>query len=574
MSATVSGRRQRPALGMPVSTPELVSALVLIATVILVVVPLGFLVYSSLLTAAPGSPQAHLTAANWRLVLNPHGRTAILNTLQLGAYVTVFALILGSFFAWIVSRADVPLIRPLSVLLVLPMLLSPLLTTLAWTVLASPRSGLINAAFHHLVPGTAPLLNVYSLAGMVVIMTLYFTPFAYLVMLGAVQGVDTSFEDASRVAGAGVGTTLRRITLPVVTPALISAGLLIFALACEQLAVPTLLGLQAKLPTLQYEIYLSMLDSPSNPNYAAAAGCFLLLITVAGILLYSRMVGVSRRFVTISGKATAAKRVSLGAWRFVALAVVLLYLFVAVVAPYAALILGSLLKYVTPNLSPDILTTNNYRELLRAPSTVTALRNTLVYSAVGASAAVAFSLLLGYMTVRRTTRMAPFIEFFAMLPLSVPAISLGLGILYASLAVPIGVYGTVWILGIAYLTRFSPQGIRTLSASLIQVDPELELASRVAGASWLTTIRRITLPLVRPALLAAWTLLFVQISLEISMTILLYTPKTATAALNIWFAYFGGDATLAYSMAVIMATLSFAAIFFGQRFAGLLSHVR
>lgn len=573
MIDTVARTPPRAGRSIRLEAPAVLSGLTLAITAVLIVLPLAFLAYSSFLTANPGSPVAHLSLASWRKLFDPHGRLAILNTLQVGLYVTACSLVLGAFFAWLVSRAEVPWIRQLSVLLVLPMLLSPLLTTLAWTVLASPRAGLLNAAFHHFVPGTTPLLNIFSITGIVLVMTLYFVPFAYLVMIGAMQGVDTSFEDASRVAGAGILTTLRRVTLPVVTPALISAALLIFALACEQLAVPTLLGLEAKVPTLQYEIYLSMLDSPANPNYAAAAGSFLLVITVAGLFLYTRMVGFARRFVTISGKAAGSRRIRLGTWRFGALAVILFYLFLAVVLPYAALILGSLLKYVTPVITPDLLTTSNYRELLSSPSTARALKNTLLFAIVGATAAVAFGVLLSYLTVRRSTRVAPLIEFFAMLPLSVPAISLGLGILWAYLVVPIGVYGTVWILLIAYLTRFSPQGIRSLSSSLIQIDPELELASRLSGASWLRTLRSITLPLIRPALLAAWTLLFVQISLEVSMTIMLYTPKTTTAALGIWFAYFGGDSALAYCLAVIMATVSFLVIIVGQRFYGLLEHV-
>ncbi|MCA1647984.1 MAG: iron ABC transporter permease, partial [Chloroflexi bacterium] len=547
-----------------------VLAPVLVISLLLVALPLGFLVYASLVSAPPGARTSALTGAHWAQLFNEHGREAILNTLQVSVYVTVCALLIGACLAWLVGRTDMRFGRQFSVLLVTPMLLSPLLTTLAWTVLASPRAGLVNAAFQSLTGASGPLLNIYSMTGMVLVMVLYFAPFAYLIMLGALQGVDASLEHASRIAGAGMLTTLRRITLPVVTPAILSAGLLIFALACEQLAVPTLLGLQAKIPTLQYEVYLSMVDSPSNPNYAAAAGCFLLLFTVVSVLLYGRMAGVSRRFVTVSGKAWASTPIQLGRWRYAALLVCTLYLVLAVVAPFGALLLGSFLRYVTPAITGDLLTFTNYQRLLANDATEVGLRNTFLLGFAGSTITLIFSAVVSYLTIRSRSLPARVLEFCAMLPLSVPSISLGLGVLWTYVGLPIGIYGTTWILLIAYLTRLSPQGIRSISATLVQIDPELEQSARVHGASRWRSVRDITMQLLRPALLAAWVLLFVQTILEISMTVMLYTPQTTTAALRIWFSYFGGDTLAAYSLAVILAAVSFGMILIGQRFFGLL----
>jgi iron(III) transport system permease protein len=545
----------------------------LVVTSSLMLLPLGFLFYTSFRTDAPGAPHAIFTLHNWQVLFDAQHRVAILNTMQIALYATVFTILIGGVLAWLIARTNVPMRRPLSLLLVLPILLSPLLTTLAWTVMASPRAGLINVAYHHFVPGFKPLFDIYSLAGIVLVMVLHFVPFAYLVMLTALQAIDASFEDASRVAGARMLTTLRRITLPVVTPAILSASLLVFALASEQLAVPTLLGPQAKLPTLQYQIYVAMVDSPTDPSFAAAAGCFLLLITIVGIFLYGRALGVARRFVTVSGKVSAPRRLRLGAWRWPALAICLLYLLLAVGAPYGALVLGSLMKYVTPMITPDLFTLRNYELLINSPPTIRAMENTLIYGLGAATLAVAFSALLSYLTTRSSSLLTRLIEQVANLPLAVPAISLGLGLLWAYLFLPIAIYGTAWVLILAYLTRFSPQGLRSLSSSLVQVDPELELAARVSGASVMRAVRDILAPLLRPALMAAWILLFVQMTLEISMTILLYTPKTATAAITIWFAYFGGNSVLAYTLAVVLASFSFVVVLIGQRFFGLLSHV-
>jgi iron(III) transport system permease protein len=539
----------------------------------LVLLPVLFLVYASLLSDAPGARGAALTLDNWTALAAPEHLLAIFNTLQLAFYVTVISVVVGTILAWLVSRTDLPWAPRLSMLFVLPILLAPLLTALAWTVLASPRAGFINVIFHYFVPVSWPLFDVYSLGGMVLVMTLYFIPFAYLVLLGALQGIDGSFEDASRIAGAGVLRTLREVTLPVVWPSLASSALLIFALAAEQLAVPTLLGLAARVPTLQYDIYIAMIQSPVNPNYAATAGTLLMLISLAGVALYRRSIGLSRRFVTISGKAAPPKRLKLGPLRYVALAFALLYLLAAVVAPYGALVLGSFLKFVSPELTPDLFTLANYTKLFQDETMLASARNSLVFSLTAATVTLGFSAVLSYLIARHGGWVSQSLELVATLPLAIPAISLGLGLLWTYVYIPVGIYGTGWILGVAYLTRFNPQSMRTLSASIVQIDPDLELATRIHGASAVRAAWDVTRPLLAPALMAAWVLIFVQMMLEISMTIMLYTPRTATVAISIWFAYFGGQSVLAYTLAVILATFSFLVIALGQRFFGLLRHV-
>lgn len=550
-----------------------VSVLTLVLVGFMVAMPVSFLVYASLLSQPPGAAGAHLTLENWALLTRPEHLRAIGNTLQLAFWVTVASVVIGGCLGWLVTRTDMPVRGPITLALVLPVLLSPLLTALAWTVLASPRSGLINVAFHAIVPVEWPLLDIFSMFGMVLVMTLYFVPFVYLVTVGALRGIDSSTEDASRIAGAGVITTLRRVTLPMITPALLSSAMLVFALAAEQLAVPTLLGLEAKVPTLQYEIYVAMIESPGSPTYAATAGTLLMLIAVIGIFVYRRGVGVSRRFVTVSGKATAPKIVRLGALRYPALGLALLYLTAAVVAPYGALLLGSFLKYVSPDLSADSFTLANYQKLSASRSSLAALQNTLVFGVIAASLTVLFGFVIGYLVARRPGKLGRALEIVAALPLSLPAISLGLGLLWAYLFIPIGIYGTAAMLVIAYVTRFTSQSLRTVSASLLQVDPDLELAARIHGASALGAVWSVTRPLLAPAIMAAWVLVFVQTILELSMTIMLYTPRTATAALSIWFAYFGGDTVLAYTLGVIMATIAFVLIFVGQRTFGLLRHI-
>jgi iron(III) transport system permease protein len=298
-----------------------------------------------------------------------------------------------------------------------------------------------------------------------------------------------------------------------------------------------------------------------------------MLNSLVGVLLNRRTIGLSRRFVTISGKATPPRRTRLGRLRYLALAVALLYLLAAVVAPYLALVLGSFLKFVSPELSPDTFTLANYARLFQDNAMRDSARNSLMYSLLTATFTLAFSAIVSYLIIRQRGWVSQAMEIVTSLPLSIPAISLGLGLLWTYIYIPVGIYGTGWILGVAYLTRFNPQSMRTLTASLVQVDPDLEFATRIHGASPLRAAWDVTRPLLAPALMAAWVLIFVQMMLEISMTIMLYTQRTATVAISIWFAYFGGQTVLAYTLAVIMATFSFIVILFGQRFFGLLRHV-
>jgi len=549
---------------------SLATALTLALTVVLAVLPIGALLYASVLSDSPGTPGATLTLKSWAQLLTTANLPAMQNTFLVSVCVTVASVAVGAFLAWIVGRTDTPYRRQFRILFILPMLFSPVLTTIAWTILANPRVGLLNDWARHVIPGSWTLVNVYSIGGMVLVESLFFIPFAYLLIVGILDTLNPSLEDASRTAGAGVLTTLRRVTLPLVTPGIAAASLLIFSLASEQFIVPVVIGLRARIPTLQYELYLSMVDSPSRPNYAAAIGCLLLVITIVGFFLNSRATRFQRRFITVTGKASAPKPVALGPWRYLTCGLAILYLLIAVAAPYGTLLLVSLMRYFTPEITPNLFTLQNYAQLASLGTTALALRNTFLYALLAATVTLGLSGGISYLVSRSESRWPRVIGFLAMLPLSVPAISLGLGILWAYLFIPTGVYGTPWILLIAYVTRFMPQGIRGISASLTQIDPELEQAARVHGAGAGRAVAGILVPLARSALLAAWTLIFVQVTLEVSMTLMLYTSKTMTAAIDIWFTYFGGNTNVAFSLAAILATFSFVAIALSQWLFGAL----
>jgi iron(III) transport system permease protein len=308
-----------------------------------------------------------------------------------------------------------------------------------------------------------------------------------------------------------------------------------------------------------------MVEFPNRPAYAAAASLVLLALALAALGLYGRFTRRQQRFVTVTGKPTPPRLTRLGRWRTPAVIFCAAYVGLAVVVPLLALTLGSLLRFVTPNLSPSLFTLDNYQLMMQRPEASSAFRNTLVYGVVAATAVVLLAAYVSHTMTRRRGRLPVVLALVAMLPASLPSLTLGLGILWAYVRLAPAVYGTVWILLLAYLTRLTPYGVRVLSGSMVQIDPELEHAARLSGSPARLTLRRIVLPLVWPALIAAWTLVFTQVILEVSMTVLLYTAPTTTVAINIWFYNFGGSTVLAYSLSVVLAAVGFAMLLASNR---------
>lgn len=545
---------------------EVAPGITLVILALLVLLPISFVLFTSVQSAEPGAPTSQFSLSHWSELSTARSRLAMFNTLRIGAMVSLLSVAIGLLLAWLVTRTDIPARRVVAALVLVPLLVSPLFTGMAWVLLSGPRAGWINAAFRNITHLDRPLFDIYSLPGIVLVLTLHYAPYAYLLIVGALNGVDPGLENASRVSGAGLFKTLRRVVFPVVTPAILSAFLLIFTLACEHFPVTTLLGLPGKVPSLQYDIYSAMVEFPTRANYAAAASVVLLGIAVVALALYNYFTRRQQRYVTVTGKPTPPKLVKLGRWRSPALIFCFVYFALAVLVPLVSLITGSLMKFITPNLAPGLFTTDNYRQVLSRPDSALALRNTLVYGLVTATLIVLAAGYISHIVVRRRSRFASAVGMLAMLPASLPALTFGLGVLWAYSRLVPQIYGTVWIILLAYLTRLTPYGVRVLTGSVIQIDAELEHAARVSGSSPFKALARITLPLVRPALLAAWALVFTQVILEVSMTVLLYTAPTSTLAIRIWFDNFGGSAVLAYSLAVILAGIGFVMLALSNRF--------
>jgi iron(III) transport system permease protein len=546
------------------------SALVTLAVTFgLIAGPVGMLFFGSLRTDAPGAPAGRFTLDNWLTVYaSAPYRTALANTVLLCGTVAFLSVTLGGLLAWILARTDIPGRATLAVLMVVPLMISNLITALAWVALAAPNAGFLNMMMRSAF-GVQTAFNVYSFGGIALVFVLHYTSLAFVALYAALQSIDGSLEDASYAVGAGVLRTALQTTLPLIRPHAAASFLLVFVFAAENFSVPLLLGGRVGFHTLASWIYIDMSGEPTRPTLAAAAGTVLLWIGLAGSLWQRRITRHAGRYAIIGGKAARARVIRLGGWKAPAMAFVVLYLLLAVGLPYATLCLGSLLKFVTPRLTLASFTLANYVNLVNVDNLL-AVQNSLLLSGLASIAAALVYVLVARLIERNPGVIGNFIDTIAIVPTAIPALVLGVGFVWALVALPLPIYGTVWALAIAYFTRFMGVGVRHARAAFTQVARELPEAARVCGASPLRAFLDVLAPLLRPSLVSLWTILFIFIFMEISITIMLYTPSTMTLPVLLWSRMSSGHQTEAFAIAVIQATIVLVVLYGSHRLFGTL----
>ena len=451
---------------------------------------------------------------------------AIVNTVAIGALTVALAGSIGVSLAWLNARSNMPLKRVLDPLNMIPFYLSSVVGALSWQVIAAPRTGLINRLVAPLFG--APPFDVYSVGGIALVLGLFYAPYVYLFTLGSLQSMDPALEDSARMSGASKLQTALRITLPLSAPAILSACILVFVTAMGIFGVPLVLGVPGNVHTLSTLIYRSINDYP--PDFATAAilssalFVFTAAFTVAQILLLR-----GRRFTTVTGKGYRPRLIDLGRWRWAAVAFNALYL-VFVIGPFVALLLVSLQDAWTGAFDWARLTLANYHKVLFVDDAAKrGLYNSLIISTVGATLAVGICMVLALTIHRTRLRGRDGIALLAMVPVTVPGIVLGLGFLVAIAATPL--YGTLWIIMIAYIVHYLPTGLRNSESLVLSISRELDESARMSGATWWRAMSRIVLPLAAPGMLSLWLLMFVTYIREVSASMMLVTFGTETMSI-------------------------------------------
>lgn len=475
------------------------------------------------------------------------------NSLWFAAGAAVFSLTVGTSLAYLNVRTDVPFKALFFAASIVPLIIPGVLYTISWIFLASPEIGLLNAALSPIV-GSAPF-DIFTIWGMIWVEGLHSSPIVFLLMVAAFRAMDPSLEESALMSGASRLQTIRKITLPLVRPALLAAVLIISITSIESFEVPALLGLQNGIYVFTSRIYFVLRTYPPDLAAAGALAVGLLVIAVIGVGVSRLLAGKgSRTFQTITGKGFRPHPMDLGRWKPVVGAAILLYFFVTVVAPLGVLFYTSLLPfYQAP--SADVLSSlsfKNYAELLRLDQAVTAMKNSLILGVCTATGVMAVMSVAAWMVVRGKTRGSGLLEQLSFVPLVIPGIVLGLSLSFVYLRSPIPIYGTLFILLIAYCTKYMPYGMRYATTSMSQISNELEESALVSGASWWQTFRRVLLPLLSPGLIAGWVYIMVVSFRELSSSILLYSPGNEVLSILIFEQYENGQFTVLAALGVVM----------------------
>jgi iron(III) transport system permease protein len=532
--------------------------------------PIVFMLWQSFLTPQTATAPARFTWENYRAAYASGETVRLLaNSLQFAVGAAVLSFLLGAAFAWINERTNTPFKSLFLGLAIIPLVIPSILFTVAWILLASPKIGIINLVLQSWSGTDTAFVDIYSLGGMIWVDGLHYSPMAFLLMTAAFRSMDPALEESALMSGAALFQVARRITLKLAWPAVLASMLILFARAIESFEVPALLGLPVGIEVYTSSIYQAVNKYPSDVGLASAYAVTLLLIVSLCVYAQSRLLGQGARFATVTGKGFRPRVVDIGGWRYLTAAMFIVYFTVVVVLPFLVLAWSSLQKfYSAPSLAgARNLTLDAYRSVVAYPGFARAVWNSLLLSIGTATLIMLVTSVICWIVVRTRMPGRLLLDNLASLPLVVPGLVLGLAIMVCYLSLDIGVYGTLWIMFIAYVTRFLPYGMRYNAASMLQIHKELEEAAAMSGASWSMAFRRIVLPLLKPGLIAGWIYVVIVSVRELSSSILLYSPDTQVVSIVIWELWQNGQYVELSAVGVMLICVLFCFVMLAQ-FAG------
>lgn len=492
---------------------------------------------------------------------------ALVNSLLLGLASATLAVILAVPMAWAVSRTDMPG-KGLTWATVLgAFILPPYLSAIGWILLAGPNAGFVNRFWRDLTGLDAPLFNVYSFEGMTLVIALNSFPLVFIFVKAALDLVSSEMEDAANILGAGTCTAMRRISIPLVLPAILGGFILVFLEAISLFGVPAILGIPARINVVTTQLW-QFFEWPVRVEVAAAYAMPLLMIT-AGLIAVQKLVLARKGFVSQTGKGGERRPIQLGPWRWVLFAWCAGVGLLAVAMPLFVLAQASFAKAWGRGFAFDNLTLANYRLLLfEHEMAMQSVWNTVWFSAAAATIAVVLALLIAYIVNRRLVRFGDALAFVAMAPFVIPGIVMAIGFYAAYAAPPLALYGTAALIILAFAARFLPIAYANAAAAIRAVHPEMEEAARILGSGRLHAVSRITAPLVRKALLGGWLIVFIVASRELSAAIFLVGPRTRTMAVLLYDMSEAGNFEVLAAFGGILLVITMAFVGVGMKLLG------
>ena len=521
-------------------------------------IPLLMLLYGSIRSAPIGEPGAHFTIANYvKAYVDKEFYLLLLNSVYYALGTCTLTFLIGTFLAWVSERTNTPLKKLFMVMSLIPFIIPGILSTISWILLLSPKIGLINIVVKEALGLEAAPFNVYSMWGMIWAESIHLYPLVFLLMSAAFRNMDTSLEEAALTAGSSTFHTFRTVTLPLMRPAMVSVLLINFIRGIEAFEVPALIGVPAKISVFTTKIFLAIHQFPSDFGLAGAYAVTLLAISTIGVLIYGKITRREERYATVTGKGYRPRVIDLGHWKWLTLGISFLVFFLAVILPIFVLLWSSFIPYYgVPSWElAGKMTWGNYHYILNYPLAATAFKNSFYLSVGTATLVMLLTSVIAWITVKTKLPGRAFLDTMCFIPIAMPGIVLGVSLIWVYLTLPIPIYGTIWVLLLAYMTKYIPYGIRAASASMIQINKELEEASFTAGGTWFQTFWKIILPLLMPGFTAGWIYISIIALRELSTSILLYSYNSTVLSIMAFDLWEGGQYTYVCALGVLMVLL-------------------
>ncbi len=493
------------------------------------------------------------------ILSQPDTYQALVNSLIIATGTTIGSTIVGTFFAWLVTRTDLPYKKLMKGMFLVPFMLPSFIGALAWKMLLSPRAGYINRFFMDTLGFDSPIFNIYSYAGIILVEIMYLFPFVFIQVCGALERMDPTLEESARISGAGLFTITRKITIPLVMPSILSGALLIMLYSMAHFGTVAVLGIENgifNIPTLIYE----RIHQSAGSFAAIRTGTVLasvLVVSAACILWLQNKILGKGRYQIIAGKSFRPMELKLRSLRMPLLIFCIAYIAFTIVLPTAVIFLvGGLKTYGLP-FTMENLSLDNYKFILfDYQVSKDAIINSIVLGLSAALITMLAGVMISYVIVKMRVRGKGILEFLGMLPFSVPGSVIALGVILTwSGKLGINLYNTIWIILVAYIARYMAFSIKANSAALEQVHDSLVEAARACGASMGQSLKDIVLPLVRPGMFAAFFLIFLPALRELTVSIMLYSPATRTIGVAIYTLNEDGETVVSAALAGIALIL-------------------
>lgn len=529
---------------------------------IIVGYPLSTLLYGSFRDAPPGEP-GKFSFGPYFSACNQENVPLIVNSVVVSLISLMVALPVGSFLAFLLSRTDFPWRNRMEGLIITPYFIPLLLYSLAWRWLASPINGILMSSFNL----STPPLNINSLWGMGWVQGIFYTPLVYTFIGASLKMMNSEIEDSARIGGANNSQTFLNITLPLILPTVTSSALLIFVLVITGFSTAAIIGLPARIYLFPTKIYELVSVYPPEINVATALSMIVILLVAFILLLRIKIVKTKlERYATITGRGRRYTPIRLeGKQKYVALASCLIYLLMALFLPIFILIFSSFLRFFTFDPSSWVFALDNYYSITKIPGVKLSLINSIIYSTTAATLSIILAFFISYIQVKRRSISSKISGFLVTIPVCVPAIVFAVGLLWAWIRVPY-VYGTPWILIMAYIASYLPYSVNSASACLLKVGNEIEESARICGSSWLVALLRVIFPLIKSGLLGSWVLLFVVFFRETACSVLLCKAGTKVVAFEIYELWGNGTWGELCAMSIFVFIVIFGALAIARKF--------